>query len=145
MALDLDDEGSKREAGKGFDEPGANKGTLVYPARSGWTPDFASKIPRELVHKDADIRQSLAWYRQLGKLKDETGEKIARGKELQKKGDRSIELTAQLTALKHQMKQYSTDQTKTEKRIKKRVVDLGFTLDEPANSPQSAQPNKEKR
>lgn len=74
----------------------------------------------------------MLWYQQLEKLKHETGGEIARVKELQQKGDHSAALAAQLATLKHQMKTYSTDQATTEKRIKKRVIDLGFAWAEPA-------------
>jgi len=130
----------RKMAGEGFDTPGTNSGTLVYPDKNNYrqTPPSAleTHLPKEAKDNQL-IQASLAWYRQLDGQKAETDLKIASVAEQLKNGtgDAAV-LTAHLSTLKNRRKQIDADQVKTTETVKKKVKNLSLAwIESPADPP----------
>lgn len=124
--------GDSREAQKGFDTAGEDDGVLVYGQTSAGRPQpvFVTNLP-ESAKKDPRIRQSVAFYEKLDKLKYDTVRKIEAVKKEQQtgNGDPAV-LEAKLGTLTHDLIRQESDQARAKETMKKRVKDMGFDWNE---------------
>lgn len=128
----------RKMAGDGFDRPGKDQGTLVYPDKNNHRPP-PSALDRQVpagAKDDPQIKQMQTWYRSLEGQKAEKEQKIAEIRE-QQKTSRDPLLATKIATLANDVKRLNEDQgqaTKTVKErvevIKKRVLDRGLAWDE---------------
>lgn len=145
---DAQDEASRRKgtaretARQGFDIPGRASGNLVYPDKKQQQkpPTALDRRVPAVAQKDAQVQQSLAWYRKLDAQKAEKEKMIAKIKE-QKKTSKDPVLDAKIATLNNDVKIITGDQSKITETVEKRVKNLGFNLVEVAE-PTTTEANK---
>jgi hypothetical protein len=145
---DAQDEASRRKgtaretARQGFDTPGRASGNLVYPDKKQQQkpPTALDRRVPAAAQKDAQVQQSLAWYRKLDAQKAEKEKMIAEIKE-QKKTSKDPVLDAKIATLNNDVKIITGDQSKVTETVEKRVKNLGFNLVEVAE-PTTTEANK---
>lgn len=128
----------RKMAGDGFDKPGKDQGSLVYPDKNNHRPP-PSVLDRQVpsgAKDDPQIQQMQTWYRSLDAQKAEKEQKIAEIKEQQKTRQDPL-LATKIATLANDVKRLNEDQgqaTKTVKErvevIKKKVLDMGLAWDE---------------
>jgi tetratricopeptide (TPR) repeat protein len=121
----------QKMAGEGFDIPGTNQGTLVYPDKNNHRPP-PSVLDRQIpagAKDDPQIKQMQTWYRSLEGQKAEKEQKIAEIKEQQKTSQDPV-LATKIATLVNDVKRLNDDQGNATKTVKKRVLDMGLAWDE---------------
>jgi hypothetical protein len=131
QAKALAKDASKEMAREGFDIPGTNQGTLVYPDKNNHRPP-PSALDRQIppgAKEDAQVKQMQTWYRSLEVQKAEKEQKIAELKEQQKTSQDPL-LATKIATLANDVKRLNEDQDHAMKTVKKRVLDMGLAWDE---------------
>jgi hypothetical protein len=129
---------SREMAREGFDIPGTNQGTLVYPDKNNHRPP-PSVLDRQIpagAKEDPQIMKMQTWYRSLEGQKAEKEQKIAEIKEQQKASQDPL-LATKIATLANDVKRLNEDQGIATKTVKKRVMDMGLVWDE-SPSPEPA-------
>ncbi|MBI1919534.1 MAG: hypothetical protein HYS23_00485 [Geobacter sp.] len=142
---------SKEIAGEGFDTPGEEQGTLVYPDKNNHRQRPLSALDKQIpdgAKDDQQIKEMQIWYRSLEIQKAEKERKIAEIKKQQKTSKDPL-LAKKIATLANDVKRLKDNQGQAMETvkaqvavIKKRVLDKGLAWNEtlPSDTPTSDTP-----